>query len=173
MNSDRDSNKLPLRAAAMVLLAVAIVFVGLGWHSLASTSSSDKPVAAASESAVTTSAAPSTEKSAPSSDAADASGTTSASVAPADAPDVCIYNAGTISGLATDYREKVTGLGYQVSSVGNFSSPSITENTVFYTSSQRAAATALASSLGNVSTDARPSSFTLCRSGMALVVVSR
>ena len=40
MNADREPNRLPLRAGAMLLFAVAVVFVGLGWHS-AATSGND------------------------------------------------------------------------------------------------------------------------------------
>ena len=42
MNADREPNRLPLRAGAMLLFAVAVVFIGLGWHSAATSGDGSK-----------------------------------------------------------------------------------------------------------------------------------
>ncbi|WP_366943429.1 LytR C-terminal domain-containing protein [uncultured Williamsia sp.] len=173
---DRDSNRLPLRAGAMLLLAVAIVFVGLGWHSAARSDSSPEAqlqAAAASESASpSTTAAPSSSSTSPStSGTAGAAGESGAS---ASSPLVCVYNAGTITGLAVEVTDALKAKGYRTSAPGNLSTSSITENTVFYTASQRAQAQQIADDLdGGASIDARPSAFTQCRGGIAVVVLTR
>lgn len=176
MTPERDSNRLPLRAGAMLLLAVAIVFVGLGWHSAASSDSNPEAqlqAAAASESASpgTTSAPSSTSSSTTSSGTAGAAGESSAS---ASGPLVCVFNAGTVTGLAVEVTDALKAKGYRTSAPGNLTTSSITENTVFYTASQRSQAQQIASDLdGGASIDARPSAFTQCRGGIAVVVLTR
>ncbi|MCP2193173.1 LytR C-terminal domain-containing protein [Williamsia deligens] len=176
MTPERDSDRLPLRAGAMLLLAVAVVFVGLGWHSAASSGNSpeaDLRAAAASEStAPSTSGAPSSTTAASSGSLApSAAGESSASTS---GPLVCVYNAGTITGLAVEVTDALKAKGYRTSAPGNLSTSSITENTVFYTASQRAEAQKVASDLdGGASIDARPSAFTQCRGGIAVVVLTR
>ena len=56
MNADREPNRLPLRAGAMLLFAVAVVFIGLGWHSAATSGDGSKA-------AETTATAPTTTES--------------------------------------------------------------------------------------------------------------
>ncbi|MGZ8178399.1 LytR C-terminal domain-containing protein [Williamsia sp. SKLECPSW1] len=175
MTPDRDSNRLPLRAGAMLLLAVAVVFVGLGWHSAASSDSSpeaDLRAAAASETTSATTSAPSTSTGSTSSSAVPgAAGESSAS---SSGPLVCVFNAGTVTGLAVEVTDELKAKGYRTSAPGNLSTSSITENTVFYTPSQRTQAQQVASDLGNdASVDARPSAFTECRGGIAVVVLTR
>ena len=172
---ERDSNRLPLRAGAMLLLAVAIVFVGLGWHSAATSDSNPEAqlqAAAASSSATPgTTAAPSTSSTASSTGTPGAAGESSAS---ASSPLVCVFNAGTITGLAVEVTDALKAKGYRTSAPGNLSTSSITENTVFYTPSQRTQAQQIASDLdGGASIDARPSAFTQCRGGIAVVVLTR
>jgi hypothetical protein len=173
MTPERDSNRLPLRAGAMLLLAVAIIFVGLGWHSAVTTDSSPEADlrAAAASATTSTSATPSTSASprvgAPSASAGESS-------ASASGPLVCVFNAGTISGLAVQVTDELKSKGYRTSAPGNLATSSITENTVFYTSSQRTQAQQIASDLsGGASVDVRPSAFTQCRGGIAVVVLTR
>ncbi len=176
MTPERDSNRLPYRAGAMLLLAVAIVFVGLGWHSAASSDSN--PEAQLQAAAASESSSPSTtaSPSSPSSSAA-TSGTPGAageSSASASGPLVCVFNAGTVTGLAVEVTDELKSKGYRTSAPGNLTTSSITENTVFYTASQRAQAQQIASDLGGgASIDARPSAFTQCRGGIAVVVLTR
>lgn len=171
----RDSDRLPLRAGAMLLLAVAIVFVGLGWHSAASSDSNPEAelqaAAASSSSTPSSAAASSTTGGTGSTGPSGAAGESSAS---ASGPLVCVFNAGTITGLAVEVTDALKAKGYRTSAPGNLSTSSITENTVFYTPSQRTQAQQIASDLdGGASIDARPSAFTQCRGGIAVVVLTR
>lgn len=178
MTPDREPNRLPFRAGAMLLLAVAVVCIGLGWHSAVTTTSSpeaDLRAAAASGSA--SSAAPSS--SAAASTSASASGTGSSSTDPSSSsssagPLACVYNAGSISGLAVEVTASLRSKGWRVAEPGNLQSASITENTVFYSSALKSEADRLVSDLGNDATaDLKPSSFTQCRGGLAVVVITR
>lgn len=176
MTPDREPNRLPFRAGAMLLLAVAVVCIGLGWHSAVTTTSSpeaDLRAAAASSSA---SAAPSS--SAAASTSASVSGTGSSSTDPSSSstsgPLACVYNAGSISGLAVEVTASLKSKGWRVAAPGNLQSASITENTVFYPSALESEADRLVSDLGNDATaDLKPSSFTQCRGGLAVVVITR
>ena len=57
---------------------------------------------------------------------------------------------------------------------GNIESSSITENTVFYDDDTKAEARKVAGDLGgDTSVDPRPSSFTQCRDGIPVIVVTR
>ncbi len=156
MNPDREPSRLPLRAGAMLLLAVAIVFVGLGWHSAATSGDDPEKGLEAAQRQVATTAAPST------------SATASAVKAR-----VCVYNAGTIAGLAGDITDELKAQGFETADPGNLSTSSITENTVFYDDDQKTQAEAVAEALGGASVDPRPSSFTRCSTGIPVIVVSR
>ncbi|GAB88264.1 LytR C-terminal domain-containing protein [Gordonia rhizosphera] len=157
MNPDREPSRLPLRAGAMLLLAVAIVFVGLGWHSAATSGDNpEKGLEEAQRQVATT---------APASTSAKAS---------ADKPRVCVYNAGTIAGLAGDITDELKAQGFETATPGNLSTSSITENTIFYDDGQKAQAEVVAEALGgDASVDPRPSSFTRCSTGIPVIVVSR
>ena len=176
MTPDREPNRLPFRAGAMLLLAVAVVCIGLGWHSAVTTKSSpEADLRAAAASSSTSVAAPSTSAS-PSS--ATGSGSTSGSTDPSSSsttgPLACVYNAGSISGLAVEVTASLKSKGWRVAEPGNLQSASITENTVFYSSALKSEADRLVADLGNDATaDLKPSSVTPCRGGLAVVVVTR
>jgi hypothetical protein len=161
MNPDREPSRLPLRAGAMLLLAIAIVFVGLGWHS-AATSGDDpeKDLEAAQTQVTTTAAAPS-------------SATSSSAAASADTPELCVFNAGSVSGLAGEVTDSLKAKGFQTAEPSNLTTSSVTENTVFYDEGQKSAADQVASALGDASVDPRPSSFTQCSDGIPVIVVTR
>ncbi|MDY6809228.1 LytR family transcriptional regulator [Gordonia sp. HNM0687] len=160
MNADHEPSRLPLRAGAMMLLAVAIVFLGLGWHSAATSGDDPERELQDAQSQVATS----TTQSA-------ASTTASAS---ADTPQLCVFNAGSISGLAADVTESLQAAGFQTDEPGNLSTASITENTIFYDDDQQSAAQEVADALGgDASLDPRPSSFTQCPDGIPVIVVTR
>ncbi|MDS1116096.1 LytR C-terminal domain-containing protein [Gordonia westfalica] len=156
MNADREPNRLPLRAGAMMLFAVAVVFIGLGWHSAATSGSEPQ----ATE---TTATATSTPASTPSS--------TSAS---ATSKRVCVINAGQVSGLASDVSDLLKQKGYTMAQPGNYTAGGFSENTIFYdTDSDKAQADELAKTLGGtVSVEERPSSFTRCKGGIPVIVVT-
>ncbi|MFW0794179.1 LytR C-terminal domain-containing protein [Gordonia sp. CPCC 205515] len=162
MNPDREPSRLPLRAGAMLLLAVAIVFLGLGWHSAATSGNDpeqDLENAQRQATATSVSAAP----------------TTSASASSAVASvKLCVFNAGSVTGLAGDISDDLKAKGYQMETPGNLSTSSITENTVFYDEGQKAEAEQVAEALGgDASVDERPSSFTECSDGIPVIVVTR
>lgn len=164
-----DPPHLPLRAGAMLLLAIAVVCIGLGWHS-AVTGDAD-PEAGLEAAASRQPSSSQVESAAPTSTSTSTS--TSASVDP-DRPEVCIFNAGTISGLGQTYKKRVEDLGWATATPTNLQSASITENTVFYTSGQQQEAEQLAEDLGGeVSVDPRPAAFDECSDGLPLIVVTR
>ncbi|MBJ7289280.1 LytR C-terminal domain-containing protein [Williamsia sp.] len=175
MTPDREPNRLPFRAGAMLLLAVAVVCIGLGWHSAVTTTSSpeaDLRAAAASSSA--SAAAPSTSASTSASASGAGSSSTDPSSSSTAGPLACVYNAGSISGLAVEVTASLKSKGWRVAEPGNLQSASITENTVFYPSALESEADRLVSDLGNDATaDLKPSSFTQCRGGLAVVVITR
>ncbi|AZG46209.1 LytR C-terminal domain-containing protein [Gordonia insulae] len=161
MNPDREPSRLPLRAGAMLLLAVAIVFIGLGWHSAATSGDDPEQDLKAAQSQVsTTSTATSAASSSPS--------------VSADTPELCVFNAGSVSGLAGDVTDALKAKGFQTAEPGNLTTSSVTENTVFYDDGQKSAADKVAEALGgDASVDPRPSSFTQCSDGIPVIVVTQ
>ncbi len=159
MNADREPNRLPLRAGAMLLLAVAVVFVGLGWHSAATSGQSPDEGLRDAEASVATTSAPATS---------------SATASAGDAR-LCVINAGSISGLASEVTDELKAKGFTTADPANYNGGSFTENTILYRdSSQKAEAQKVATALGSdASVEQRPTSFTMCRDGLAVVVVTR
>ena len=159
MNADREPNRLPLRAGAMLLLAVAVVFVGLGWHSAATLGQSPDEGLRDAEASVATTSAPATS---------------SATASAGDAR-LCVINAGSISGLASEVTDELKAKGFTTADPANYNGGSFTENTILYRdSSQKAEAQKVATALGSdASVEQRPTSFTMCRDGIAVVVVTR
>lgn len=160
MTADREPNRLPLRAGAMVLLAVAVVFVALGWNSAAS--SDDDPAAdleAAEAQASQNAPQPSPEPT------------------PSQANDipVCVFNAGSVAGLAQEVSDDLDDAGFDTQEPGNISGGGFTENTVMYSGSeQQPQAERVGETLGaNTAVEARPSNITDCPNGILVVVVTR
>lgn len=162
---------LPLRAIAMVLIALAITFFGIGF---ASRGGSDDSSAAA---ATTTAAAAATTRAAGSSTSAaesndptttasssttttttttSAAASTTTAAAVANLP-VQVLNNSTVTGLAGRVAQDVQTAGYQVSLTGNFSAVNLASTTVYYPDDPGAQAQAekLAASLGGVRTAPR------------------
>lgn len=145
----------------MLLLAVAVVFVGLGWHSAATSGKSpEEGLRDAQASIATTTSTP----------AASSSATTTSTN-----ERLCVINAGSISGLASEVTDDLKAKGYTTADPQNYNGGSFTENTILYRdSSQKADAQKVATALGSdASVEQRPSSFTMCRDGIAVVVVTR
>ncbi|MBY4575788.1 LytR C-terminal domain-containing protein [Gordonia paraffinivorans] len=157
MNADREPNRLPLRAGAMLLFAVAVVFIGLGWHSAATSGDGSKA-------AETTATAPTTTES---------STPTSTSVA-AGTKRVCVINAGQVTGLAGDVTDLLRDKGYTMARPANYTGGGFSENTIFYeTDADKAQAEKIAQDLGgSVSIEERPSSFGQCRNGVPVIMVT-
>ncbi|ASR01436.1 LytR C-terminal domain-containing protein [Gordonia rubripertincta] len=156
MNADREPNRLPLRAGAMMLFAVAVVFIGLGWHSAATSGSEPQ----ATETTATATPTPAS--------------TTSSTSAVTTTKRVCVINAGQVSGLASDVSDLLKEKGYTMAQPGNYTAGGFSENTIFYDSdSDKAQAEELAEALGGtVSVEERPSSFTRCKGGVPVIVVN-
>ncbi|GAA1482199.1 hypothetical protein GCM10009624_26390 [Gordonia sinesedis] len=161
MNADREPNRLPLRAGAMLLFAVAVVFIGLGWHS-AATADSD-PEAGLEAAARSNSATASATSASPSSSAA------------AGSTRICVINAGSVSGLAAEVTDDLKQKGFRTAPPRNYDGGGFTENTIYYDDAdQKAEADRVAEALGgDASVEERTSRFTLCRDGIPVVVVTR
>ncbi|WP_440712822.1 LytR C-terminal domain-containing protein [Gordonia sp. FQ] len=171
MKADRETNRLPLRAGAMLLLAVAVVFIALGWHSAASSgkeSGKDKleqagqSVASTEQASGTTTAPASTKP----------SDTTSTQAA--DVPKLCVLNAGTETGLAKKVSDDLKSKGFAIGTdPSNLSTSSVTENTIFYGEGEEAAAKKVAEAVPNgADVTVRPDNFTKCPGELVVVVVN-
>ncbi|MBM7368058.1 LytR C-terminal domain-containing protein [Gordonia hydrophobica] len=171
MNAEKESNRLPFRAGAMLLAAIAVVCIGLGIHQL--TSGGDDPEAglkAASESAAAAESATPT----PSATTTTAASESSKPGAAADMPALCVLNAGRVTGLAGEVAKTLTDQGFTVEETSNLSTSSVSENTIFYTPDQEDAAKKVAEEVpGGAELNPRPDAFTRCLGQLAVVVVSR
>lgn len=167
-NPTSPSGGPPLRALAMVLIALAIVFAGIGAMSLSSSDSSGSTEAEAS-STTTTVASPTasvivappvtTAPVAPTSSAAATTTPPSTTLAPttpaAGAVDkslpVRVFNNSYVAGLAGKTRDQLVASGYNVTETGNYGSGNIPKTTVYYSNSsakEKALAIAIANELG-------------------------
>ncbi|MGW4241832.1 LytR C-terminal domain-containing protein [Nocardia sp. NPDC004722] len=166
-NPNSPSGGPPLRALAMVLIALAIVFAGIGAMSLSSSDSSD---ASSTTSSQSSSAAPSTTAAQQNSAQATTTvpvvptttappATTTTTVAPTTtaaaggvdkALPVRVYNNGTVAGLAKKTGDQLSADGFNVAEVGNYPNGVIPKTTVYYGSSpkEQALAQAIAAELG-------------------------
>lgn len=171
MKPDRESNRLPLRAGAMLLLAVAVVFLFLGgWSALKSDEETPAEVlAGAGQSAQASAAA----TSAPGSAAPTAA--PSSDVSAADVPKLCVLNAGTISGLAKEVADELQSAGFTLGTEpGNLTTSSISENTIFYGEGEQDAAAKVADAVpGGADVVERPAAFTRCDGEIVVIVVNR
>lgn len=166
MNAERESNRLPLRAGAMLLFAVAVVFIGLGWHSAATSGSNPEAQLQAAQSSAPTRAPSSASPS---------------SSQPQATAEICVINAGEVRRLASEVDEQLKGRGFitvGINSQSNYTGGGFTENTIVYsTPPQKAQAEKIAAALDNDYTvDSRArmaSSFNRCAGGIAVVAVTR
>jgi len=152
---DDTSSGPPLRALAMVLLSLAVVFAGIGIFSLTGSGSEETAAApAADTSAVATptaapaatsgTSAPPTTSGSPTTTTATTSG--SASVGP-----IRVLNNSEVSGLAAETAGRLESAGFQVGETGNYSSGVIAASTVYYDPAvpgQQAQAERIARTLG-------------------------
>ncbi|WP_109529002.1 MULTISPECIES: LytR C-terminal domain-containing protein [Nocardia] len=155
----------PLRALAMVLIALAIVFAGLGAMSLSSSEADDSTVAEstdATSAAPTTTAARVTTTAASATTTAESTTTTPATTTPATTPPpppaaavdrtvpVRVLNNSVVAGLASRTASQLQADGWTNVSSGNYASGNIAKTTVYYGDSpgEREAALAIAQELG-------------------------
>jgi len=161
----------------MVLIALAIVFAGLGAMSL-SNSETDASTGSDSASSTTAQAAAPTSQaaattSAPHSSAAltttTAAPTTTAAAGVDKSLPVRVLNNSTIAGLAGRTGSRLTATGWNVVSTGNYASGVLSKTTVFYENSrEQATAQALADQLGG---RAEPRGSTLAGSAPGIIVI--
>ncbi|MCA1005900.1 LytR C-terminal domain-containing protein [Rhodococcus hoagii] len=178
-----ESSGPPLRAIAMVLIALAILFAGLGAASLggsdsdetateASATTTTSAAAAPAAARTTTAPAPTTTTAATSTPSTtSASATTSARVD--KSVPVRVFNNSTVSGLAAQTANELTSGGWNVSETGNYSYGQIQTTTVYYGSSasEKAAAQAIAAELG-VKAEPRFAGIDSASPGVIVIVTS-
>ncbi|WP_415973121.1 LytR C-terminal domain-containing protein [Rhodococcus sp. 077-4] len=160
----------PLRALAMVLISLAILFAAIGALSLTGSDSDDAAEPAAAETTTTqpaVAAAPAAPAAqAPAASTSSAAPTTSGS--PSDV-EVRVLNNSNISGLAAGTAGTLTAEGWTVAETGNFSEAQFEQTAVYYGTAageQRAAQT-IATQLG-IPAEAKPTSL---QSTVGVVVI--
>ncbi|MGW0181911.1 LytR C-terminal domain-containing protein [Nocardia sp. NPDC003345] len=142
-NSNPGSGGPPLRATAMVLIALAIVFAGLGAMSLSSadSESSDSAESAGTTSTTTAPAAPRTTVSAVMPTTTAAAGTTTATAATSTsaaagevdkAAPVRVLNNSLVAGLAATTANELAAKGWTNTSTGNYAAATLAATTVYY-----------------------------------------
>lgn len=183
-----ESSGPPLRAIAMVLIALAILFAGLGAASLGGSDSDEStPVAsttaASTNTATATSAAAPTTRDTPAASAAPTSAaTTTTSTAGAATASgqvdksvpVRVFNNSTVSGLAAQTANELTSTGWNISETGNYSYGLIQTTTVYYradNAAEKRAAGAVAAELG-VKAEPRFEGITSASPGVIVIVTS-
>ncbi|GAB2637877.1 LytR C-terminal domain-containing protein [Prescottella soli] len=188
-NPNPESSGPPLRAIAMVLIALAILFAGLGAASLGGSDSSESaPVAETSAAPTSTATATTTAaaQAARTTTAAPAVTTTTSAVAPtttaaaaASGPvdksvPVRVFNNSSVSGLAAQTANELTSSGWNVSETGNYSYGLIQTTTVYYgnTAAEKQAAQAIAAELG-VSAEPRFTGIASASPGVIVIVTSQ
>ena len=149
----------------MILIALAIVFGGLGALSLSKSDSTDSSATAVTPSvaagtprtntpdaSATPTSANSAESSESSSTASSASTTTSSSARGAadKSVPVRVYNNSSITGLAAKTASTLENDGWTIAETGNYAQGDIPKTTVYYGSSsaEQAAAKAIAAEIG-------------------------
>ncbi|WP_371053356.1 LytR C-terminal domain-containing protein [Rhodococcus gordoniae] len=190
----------PLRAFAMVLIALGILFAGLGFASLGD--SDDEPAPTAAPTTTAAPAAPSPRSTAvPSAPAAGngatsapapagastsaavssvpslpaASGTSlAAGTSPAATAPIRVFNNSEVAGLAAQTAAYLEDEGYTISETGNYSEGLLPQTSVFYGSSpgEQQTATAVAESLG-VTAQPRFEGIRDAAPGVIVIVTSR
>ncbi len=160
-NSNPGSGGPPLRATAMVLIALSIVFAGLGAMSLSSADSESSDNAESTAAPPTTAlAAPRATTSvaaAPATPAAESGTTTAAApttTAAAGGVDrsapVRVLNNSMVAGLASTTANELTARGWTNTSTGNYAATTLENTTVYYgpAPADEATAAAVAADIG-------------------------
>ncbi|MEU4340173.1 LytR C-terminal domain-containing protein [Nocardia sp. NPDC023852] len=164
----------PLRALAMVLIALAIVFAGLGAMSLSSSETGDTDASGTSPSATSSAtAAPQVPAGTTVSKATNAAptsaGTTTTTAAGRSVP-VRVLNNSMIAGLAAKTANQLSANGWTIAETGNYPGTNIAKTTVYYGTSpgDRDAARAIADEIG---ADVAPKSSAIGDSAPGVTVI--
>jgi hypothetical protein len=179
-NQNPQSSGPPLRALAMVLISLAILFAGLGFASLGdsdsentaatvTTASAAPPASAAAR--TTTATAPASGATSTSASASTTSGPSGTSVsADASSVPVRVFNNSNVTGLAGQTATELTEAGWTVAETGNYSDGTISETTVYYGNSpaEKEAATQIAAELGAT---AKPRFAGIANSSAGVIVI--
>lgn len=162
----------------MVLIALAILFAGLGFASLGGSDSEETAATVTtSEAATTTAARPTTAAGAGGASASAASTTSGASsttkAADAASVPVRVLNNSNVTGLASQTATELMSSGWTVSETGNYSDGTISETTVYYGTSaaEKEAATEIAAQLG-VSAEPKFPGIANSSAGVVVIVTS-
>ncbi|OUS93686.1 LytR C-terminal domain-containing protein [Rhodococcus sp. NCIMB 12038] len=174
-----ESSGPPLRALAMVLIALAILFAGLGFASLGGSDSEETAATVTTSAAATTTAArPTTAAGAGGGTSASAASTTSGASSTTKAADVAsvpvrVLNNSNVTGLASQTATELMSSGWTVSETGNYSDGTISETTVYYGTSaaEKEAATEIAAQLG-VSAEPKFPGIANSSAGVVVIVTS-
>nr|WP_256977969.1 MULTISPECIES: LytR C-terminal domain-containing protein [unclassified Rhodococcus (in: high G+C Gram-positive bacteria)] len=150
-----ESSGPPLRALAMVLISLAILFAAIGALSLTGSGDSEEAAAPEATSEVAEATSPAAQ--------APAASTTSApttSVAPAEV-EVRVLNNSDVSGLAATTADTLTAQGWTIAETGNYAQTQVPATTVYYgdASGAEAAAQEIAGQLG-ATAEAMPATLT-------------
>ncbi len=176
-----NSQPLPLRGVAMILIAVALLLVGWGAYSATQKDDSTDVVvtqetteAQATPSALATRAATTpTQVQSETPESNSGENASSQGQAQATKPQVTVHvlNNSTVQGLAAKAKESLESQGYSIGHVGNYANSIVPQNTVYYSDNNEAQAQELASVIGGVA-EKRPEGLPSETEGSnALVVV--
>ncbi|GCE44440.1 LytR C-terminal domain-containing protein [Rhodococcus sp. NPDC057014] len=173
-----ESSGPPLRALAMVLIALAILFAGLGFASLGGSDSEETAATVTTSAAATTTAARPTTAAGAGGASASAASTTSGASSTTKAADaasvpVRVLNNSNVTGLASQTATELMSSGWTVSETGNYSDGTISETTVYYGTSaaEKEAATEIAAQLG-VSAEPKFPGIANSSAGVVVIVTS-
>lgn len=163
----------------MVLIALAILFAGLGFASLGGSDSEETAATVTTSAAATTTAArPTTAAGAAGGTSASAASTTSGASSTTKAADaasvpVRVLNNSNVTGLASQTATELMSSGWTVSETGNYSDGTISETTVYYGTSaaEKEAATEIAAQLG-VSAEPKFPGIANSSAGVVVIVTS-
>lgn len=163
----------------MVLIALAILFAGLGFASLGGSDSEETAATVTTSAAATTTAArPTTAAGAGGGTSASAASTTSGASSTTKAADVAsvpvrVLNNSNVTGLASQTATELMSSGWTVSETGNYSDGTISETTVYYGTSaaEKEAATEIAAQLG-VSAEPKFPGIANSSAGVVVIVTS-
>ncbi|WP_338886584.1 LytR C-terminal domain-containing protein [Rhodococcus sovatensis] len=126
-----ESSGPPLRALAMVLISLAILFAAIGALSLTGSDGSEEAAAPDATSEVAQAPATSQAAQAP---PASTSATSSAPTTSADPSDVevRVLNNSDVSGLAASTAATLTAEGWTITETGNYAESQVASTTVYY-----------------------------------------
>ncbi|WP_186627706.1 LytR C-terminal domain-containing protein [Rhodococcus sp. BP22] len=169
-----ESSGPPLRALAMVLISLAILFAAIGALSLTGSDETEESAAQATTSAAQQAPASSAAARPPAASQPPASATRTSAATPTGEPtdvEVRVLNNSNVSGLAAGTAATLTAEGWNVAETGNFSESQIAQTTIYYDTSPgaQAAAQQISTQLG-VAAFPRPTTLSSFGEGVIVVV---